>query len=250
MNISILPGRNRIGETEDFEEIEIKSGESVSIVGPTGSGKTALMTDIELLAQKDTITKRKILIDGKEPSEDIRFNPVLKPVTMITQNTKCFADITVEEFLKIHIRAREMNNTMIKKTIEMANTFTGEPVEKHIRVTCLSGGQTRSLLIADALIIGLSPIILLDEVENAGINKKRVTEIVSEVNKIAIFATHDPVIALLTERRIVMQGGKISKIIHRSKAEIDKLESLVIAEDEMDRVRDIIRRGAQISDIF
>ena len=246
MNISIFPGKNRNGEMEDFTEIEIKSGETISIVGPTGSGKTALMTDIELLAQKDTITKRQIFIDGKKPSEDIRFNPVLKPVTMITQNTKCFADITVEEFLKIHIRAREMNNTMIKKTIEMANTFTGEPVENHIRITCLSGGQTRSLLIADALIIGLSPIILLDEVENAGINKKRVMEIVSEVNKIAIFATHDPVIALLTERRIIMNQGKISNLIYRNNAELSELEKLLIVEEKMDKIRNMIRAGGQI----
>lgn len=246
-SLTILPGKNRSEEPENFPVIEVRSGETISIVGPTGSGKTALMTDIELLAQKDTITQRKILINGMSPDENVRFDPALKPVTMITQNTKCFADITVEEFLGIHIRARKMDTNVIDQTIRLANQFTGEPVEKQIRITCLSGGQTRSLLIADALMIGLSPIILLDEVENAGINKKRVIEIVSESNKIAVFSTHDPVIALLTERRIVMQRGEITKIIYRDATEAQELERLILAEKELEDVRQIIRSGNKVS---
>jgi len=36
-------------------------------------------------------------------------------------------------------------------------------------MTQLSGGQIRSLMVADAILISNTPIILLDEVENAGI---------------------------------------------------------------------------------
>ena len=39
-----------------------KKGEIVSIVGPTGSGKSRLLADIEWAANEDTPTKRKILI--------------------------------------------------------------------------------------------------------------------------------------------------------------------------------------------
>ena len=46
----------------------------------------------------------------------------------------------------------------------------GEPIALESRMTELSGGQTRALLIADATIICNTPIVLLDEVENAGIH--------------------------------------------------------------------------------
>ena len=74
-------------------------------------------------------------------------------------------------------------------------------------MTELSGGQTRSLLIADAVVIGNSPIILLDEIENAGINRTRALELLKNYEKIFIFVTHDPRIALLSDFRIVMKNG-------------------------------------------
>ena len=40
--ITVLPGKNRSGETENFDEIIIRPGDTLSIVGPTGSGKTLI----------------------------------------------------------------------------------------------------------------------------------------------------------------------------------------------------------------
>ena len=206
----IYPGVDKSGFRERFTYIKLKAGETVSIVGPTGSGKTALITDIELLAQEDTYTKRRITINGQVPSDEIRYNPAMKPIVMITQNTKCFADLTTEEFLRIHARARKISDHgVIKDTIDLANTFTGEKIKKDTRVTVLSGGQTRSLLIADAILIGAAPIILLDEIENAGIFKQEVVRLIHNAGKMVIFVTHDPVIALLTKTRIIMENGAV-----------------------------------------
>ena len=55
----------------------------------------------------------------------------------------------------------------INNSTKFANKLTGEAIIKETAMTELSGGQTRSLLIADAVVIGNSPIILLDEIENA-----------------------------------------------------------------------------------
>ena len=41
-SITLLPGYNKKGEKEGYEELVIKSGEIVAIVGPTGSGKSRL----------------------------------------------------------------------------------------------------------------------------------------------------------------------------------------------------------------
>ncbi|HEX7712555.1 MAG TPA: ATP-binding cassette domain-containing protein, partial [Bacillota bacterium] len=78
--LTVISGRDKSGNDENFTELTLEAGETISIVGPTGSGKTALITDIELLAQGDTATKRRILIDQKVPDEAIRYNPALKPI--------------------------------------------------------------------------------------------------------------------------------------------------------------------------
>ena len=65
-------------------------------------------------------------------------------------------------------------------------------------MTELSGGQTRALLIADATVICSTPVVLLDEVENAGIHRTRAVQLLRQYRKIFIFVTHDPRIALLS----------------------------------------------------
>ena len=79
-----------------------------------------------------------------------------------------------------------------KRTILFANQLTGEAIIQETAMTELSGGQTRSLLIADAVVIGNSPIILLDEIENAGIHKTKALELLKKYDKLFVFVTHDP----------------------------------------------------------
>lgn len=246
--ITILPGLDKSGNKEKFNELNLKAGETVSIVGPTGSGKTALISDIELLAQGDTSTKRRVLINGELPSNEIRYNPASKPIAMITQNTKCFTDLSTEEFLQIHARARKIEEKrIITDTIALANKFTGEKIKKETRVTVLSGGQTRSLLIADAILIGAAPVILLDEIENAGIFKQEVIEIIKNTSKIIIFVTHDPVIALLTKKRIIMENGSVIKVLTQNEFETRAVENLLELDKRVGLIREKLRAGDEIT---
>lgn len=253
-SITVLPGTDKSGKPESFSPIVLNAGEAVSIVGPTGSGKTAFITDIELLAQGDTVTGRKVLINGQVPPEEYRLHPALKPVAMITQNTKCFTDLSVREFLEVHIRARHgpgsgspLSQTaaeaLIDNTIGLANLFTGEKIKPGIRVTGLSGGQTRSLLIADAILIGAAPVILLDEIENAGIFKHEVLRVIQESGKIVIFVTHDPVIALLTQKRIVMENGTVKRLLPFNQAESLAAKSLMELDSKINFLREELRQG-------
>ncbi|WML66735.1 MAG: hypothetical protein METHP_00188 [Methanoregula sp. SKADARSKE-2] len=247
--LTILPGRDRAGNPEGFDRIVLRPGDTLSIVGPTGSGKSALINDIEVLAQDDTATGRSILVNGAEPPEEMVRDPAKKPIALITQNTRVIADLTVTRFLALHIRARDTDaEELIAKTIALANEFTGEKVAAGMRMTSLSGGQTRSLLIADAILIGQTPILLLDEIENAGINKERVIACLRDFRKIVIFVTHDPYIALITDRRIVMKNGAVECVLEPQGRESAILSKLSDMDSFLWNIREKIRSGEVIAE--
>jgi len=115
-------------------------------------------------------------------------------------------------------------------------------------MTELSGGQTRALLIADAVIIGNSPIILLDEIENAGIHRTKALELLRMYEKIFIFVTHDPRIALLSDFRITMKNGAMQSVITTEHEEKGVAEELRKLDDLMIDFRNRIRIGERLSD--
>jgi len=247
-DITILPGRNRKGIEEAFDEIHIRPGDTLSIVGPTGSGKSAFINDIEIFANRDTVTGRQILVNGKLPPERYVRDPAAKPVALITQNTRCLCDLSVSDFLRMHLLSRGyMKESCIQETINLANQFTGEPITAHVRMTSLSGGQTRSLMVADAILISNTPIILLDEVENAGIFKEKVIEVLRQHHKALLFVTHDPLVSLLSDRRIVMQDGAVSKVIEPDGAEEHAIRQMLHMDGIIGRMREMIRAGELIT---
>ncbi|MGA2161731.1 MAG: ATP-binding cassette domain-containing protein [Methanoregula sp.] len=247
--ITILPGTSRDGDKEGFDRIVIRPGDTLSIVGPTGSGKSAFINDIEVLAQDDTATGRSILVNSEEPSEELVRDPAKKPIALITQSTRVIADLTVTRFLALHIRARDTSaQDLIARTIALANEFTGEKIAESTRMTSLSGGQTRSLLIADAILIGQTPILLLDEVENAGINKERVITCLKEYKKAVIFVTHDPYLALITDRRIVMKNGAVADVLEPGNRERDIIGTVSGMDAFLWDLREKIRGGELIGD--
>ncbi len=48
--ITILGGTGKDGSKEKVERVELAMGDIISIVGPTGCGKTTLINDVELFA--------------------------------------------------------------------------------------------------------------------------------------------------------------------------------------------------------
>jgi ABC-type lipoprotein export system ATPase subunit len=247
--ITILPGLSRGGEPERFEAISIRPGDTISVVGPTGSGKSALINDIEVFARNDTATGRTVLVNGEFPPEEFVRDPAHKPVALITQNTRCLADLTVTEFLSMHVRSRRIeDDRIIERTIALANEFTGEAIRPDARMTALSGGQTRSLLVADAIMIAAAPVLLLDEVENAGIFKERVIEVLRAGGKAVIFVTHDPLVSLLSGRRIVMRDGAVERVIEPDGREIAALREARRLDGILCRMREQIRAGDLITE--
>lgn len=250
-SISILTGIGKSGQHEPVERVDMRMGDIVSIVGPTGSGKTTLINDIELFANGDTPTGRRILINGDPPPEAFKNDPSNNPIALITQHTSFLSDLPVEEFLLTHaeIRSRDRSQIehLVSHTLDFANKLTGEPVILKNKMTELSGGQTRALLIADATVICNTPIVLLDEVENAGINRMKALELLKQYKKIFVFVTHDPNIALISDYRIVMNNGSIMKVVHSSADERVFAEKVSRIDTVFSTLREQIRFGEKLN---
>jgi ABC-type lipoprotein export system ATPase subunit len=249
--ITMIGGYDKNGRPEAVREINLSMGDVVSIVGPTGSGKTTLINDLELFADGSTPTRRRVLVNGALPDPVFREDPSKHPIALITQHTNFLSDLPVGVFLRIHADIRHGSPhesiATINETLEFANQLTGEPVRLAARMTELSGGQTRALLIADAVIIGNAPIILLDEIENAGINRMRALELLRQYRKIFVFVTHDPYIPLLSDYRVVMAAGAVTKVVHSGAAERGLAERVRLADDVIAGFRERIRGGGEFT---
>lgn len=248
--LTVLGGYGRKGIKEPVNEVELEMGNIVSIVGPTGSGKTALINDIELFANENTPSRRRILINGVKPPDEFLNEPSKNPVALITQHTNFLSDLPVFKFLQSHAKIRQTakDEAVVEETLNFANQLTGEPIILESAMTELSGGQTRALLVADAVVIGNSPIILLDEIENAGIHRTRAIELLKQYEKIFIFVTHDPRIALLSDFRIVMKNGAMQSIILTGDEEKRVAEEIRKLDDLMLDFRKNIREGEVLSE--
>lgn len=226
-------------------------GDVVSIVGATGSGKTTLINDIELFADGNTPSGRRVLFNGAPAPIEYRDDPSKNPVALITQHTTFLSDMPVEYFLTTHARVRggaaEDAASLVQETINFANELTGEPLVASLRMTELSGGQTRALLIADAAIICSTPIVLLDEVENAGIHRTRAIELLRRYRKIFVFVTHDPRIALLSDARIVMSGGRMADFLVTDANERVFSAKVARLDDALAGLRDHLRHGRRLA---
>ncbi len=250
-SLTILPGHYKTGEDEKFSELTIRKNEIISIVGPTGSGKSRLLGDIEWAAGNDTPTGRTILINGEKPEKKWRYSSSEKLVAQLSQNMNFVMDLSVYEFLTLHAESRLISDkeSVIERILEQANRLAGESFEKDTPITSLSGGQSRALMIADTAILSKSPIILIDEIENAGIDRKKALNLLVSEGKIVLMATHDPILALMGDRRIVIRNGGIENILETT----DKEREILVKIEDMDRkiqsLRSRLRRGEQLTEI-
>lgn len=245
-SVTILGGRNKLGEPEN-RELTVKVGEVISIVGPTGAGKSRLLEDIECLADGDTPTGRRILINGRDPQ---LFPQAAEGrlVAELSQNMNFVMDLSVREFLRMHARSRQTKeaNAAVERTYRCANELAGEPFDWETKVTQLSGGQSRALMIADAACISDSPIVLVDEIENAGIDRKKAVELLARRSKIVLISTHDPLLALEANRRVVIKNGGMAAVLERTPQEEACLRELSRMDEQMQRVRGMLRAGERI----
>lgn len=245
--IVIVGGKDKSGAPE-MESIVLRAGEVNCLVGPTGAGKSRLLADIECLAQGDTPSGRRILPDGNTPDPQLRAQMQGRLVAQISQTMNFVLDMKVRDFLDLRSLALEHANPEqdISETIACANTLCGEPFSPETPLALLSGGQSRALMIADAACLGQSPVVLVDEIENAGIDRMAALELFTDKGKIVLLATHDPLLALSAHFRVVIRNGGMVRMVARKAEEQPIIERLRSDDRWQAELRMALRREGEV----
>lgn len=245
--ITIIGGQNKLGKPETIS-LSIKKGEIITVMGPTGSGKSCLLADIECLAQGDTQTKRKILIDDRVPSDRERFQIENKLIAQLSQNMNFVMDLPVMDFLRLHGESRMIQSLdeVIEKIFDTANDLAGECFSRKTPLTELSGGQSRALMIADTAFLSTSPVVLIDEIENAGVDRKKALRLLAQEQKVVLMSTHDPILALMGDKRIIIENGGIKAVLETSDMEKRNLKELEDMDRKTTRLLQMLRSGERV----
>jgi len=190
----------------------IEPGETVALVGPTGSGKTTI---IELIAKFYLPNEGEILIDGMNLN-DINNSDIRENIAYVDQDTRLFNDSIKAN---INLSKRNLLLKNIKKSAELANasdfieqlefgyeTIIGENGK------LLSGGQRQRIAIARAIAKD-SPILILDEATSAldSSTEKLVQKAIFKMseNRTTIVIAHRLSTIQNADRIIVMSEGQV-----------------------------------------
>ena len=192
--------------------IEIKSGTTQAIVGPTGSGKTTL---IRLLLRFHDPTSGKISLDGKD-LKSLKMKDLRSAISLVTQTITLFpgtvmqniaygkAGATEEEIIESAKVAEA--HSFIMSLPDGYNTQIGEGGHK------LSGGQRQRLSIARAVLKD-APILVLDEATSSVDNEteealQKSLEIISK-DRTTIVIAHRLSTIRYSDSIIVLDDGKV-----------------------------------------
>lgn len=189
--------------------LSIKSGEIVVILGPSGSGKTTLLNVISGL---DKISKGKILYEGKDISRygDHKITKFRKKnLGFIFQTYNLLEHLNVYENVLVGAKLGK-NASNVDKIIETV----GLSKHKKKYMYQLSGGEQQRVSIARAL--AKEPKVMFCDEPTGALDEKTgkvVLESLVEVNEklgtTMIIVTHNPGIAMIGDRVIKMNSGKI-----------------------------------------
>ncbi|MYM28887.1 putative ABC transport system ATP-binding protein [Duganella sacchari] len=201
-------------------EIDVKQGEFVTVTGPSGSGKTSFLNIAGLLEE---FTDGEYILDGinvKGMDDNARSRLRNEKLGFIFQGFNLIPDLSLFDNVDVPLRYRGFNAAERKERIEDALSKVGLASRMKHYPAELSGGQQQRVAIARAL-AGSPKLLLADEpTGNLDTQMARgVMELLEEINAAGttiLMVTHDPELAVRTQRNVHIIDGQVSDLVRKS----------------------------------
>ncbi len=196
----------------DDVNLKVEKGEWVSIMGPSGSGKSTMMNIIGCM---DKPTKGEVLLDGVDISKESSKNLTLirrDKIGLIFQQFHLVNYLTALENVML---AQYYHSVPDRDEAMAALERVGLADRAKHLPSQLSGGEQQRVCVARAL-INYPEIILADE-PTGNLDDKNEEIVVDLFHQLhtegttLIVVTHDPEVAEVAQRTIVLRHGRIEK---------------------------------------
>jgi sulfate transport system ATP-binding protein len=196
---------------EDID-FDVAEGESLVLLGASGSGKTTILRIIAGLEEPDT---GRIILHGKDVTE---LPARERGVGVIFQSYALFPRMTVEQNIGYGLRIRRHSRKDVKEAVDGLLELVH--LEEHRRKypSQLSGGQQQRVAIARTL--AYKPQVLLFDEPFGALDaqtrvrlRREISVLLKQVKVPAIFITHDQEEALeLGDRIAVLNAGRLEQV--------------------------------------
>ena len=198
-------------------DLEIKSGETFSIIGPSGTGKSVLLKHIVKLETPDS---GQIYINGmpifgdktRDTARNYRYS-------MVFQSSALFNSLTVGENVGLWLREKRICKELrIREIIHSKLALVGLEDKENLRTSELSGGMKKRVAIARSL--AMNPDLILYDEPTAELDPINTDELANTILRLkettkntTVIVTHDLNFALYISDRIgMMHDGRIIEV--------------------------------------
>ena len=196
-------------------DLEIETGNFVSIEGPSGSGKTTLLGLLAGLEPPDEGTVSVLGHDLSRLSGTERARLRQRQIGIIFQSFGLIASLSVLDNVGLPLLLAGVPNVEREGRSLAVLEEVGLETAASARVDELSGGErqrvgvARALSIDPALILADEPTGSLDEENAAGV-LSLLRDAVRRRGASLVLVTHDPASAALADRRYLMRDGRLA----------------------------------------
>ena len=204
-------GNTKINILSDID-LNVHSGETISVVGASGSGKSTLLHVISSLDKPDS---GGIKLDGdllSKLSESQLCKIRLNKVGFIYQFHHLINELNVEENISLPLRISNMSKPDIEKKVDKIIDQIDMKKRKNFQIDNLSGGERQRVAIARAIVH--NPKIIFADEPTGNLDKNNAKNIFSLLNDLVnynksslVMATHDLEIASLLSRSLIIENG-------------------------------------------
>ncbi len=197
--------------------LDIHAGETFSIIGPSGTGKSVLLKSIVKLIEPDSGT---IQVDGRNIlTPEAATAPAAYRYSMVFQTSALFNSLSVGENVGLWLREKRVcPEPEIQGIIEEKLRLVGLSGKQGLMIAELSGGMKKRVAIARSL--AMNPDLILYDEPTAELDPvtsdelaRVIMELKAKVRLTTVIVTHDLSFALyLSDRVAMIDNGRIVAI--------------------------------------